>query len=142
MGNTTTALVFVMILNVLMFLGQVAILDMNPTGTVYYNSNGSLLTSFDKGDNILDSDSAIGSLPEADGSISPTTGNLFTDTFSSIKNWFTKTTGLNYLYGIISAPYNLLKAMHLPTAFCFALGTLWYAVTLFLIVSFFWGKGD
>lgn len=146
MGNLTLALVFVLTLNVLMMLAQASIMDMNPDGTQFYNREGTLLESFNKGeldgDPILDTQSTTGVLPEAEGTISATTGNLFTDTFASIKNWFAKQTGLAYLSGIVSAPYNMLKAMHLPNAFVYAMGTLWYGITLFLIVSFFWGKGD
>lgn len=144
MGNLTIALVFVLVLNVLMFLAQATIMDLNPEGTQFHNREGTMLESFNKGeldeDPILDTQSITDDLPEAEGTISATTGNLFTDIFSSVKNWFAKATGLAYLYGILSAPYNMLKAMHLPNAFTYAIGTLWYGITLFLIVSFFWGK--
>lgn len=144
MGNLTMALVFVLTLNVLMFLSQEAIIDMNPDGTYFYHREGTLLNEFDKnqgvGDPILDTEDTSSDLPEAEGSISPTTGNLFTDTFSSIKSWFARKLGISYIMGILAAPYNILKAMHLPNSFVYAMGTLWYGVTLFLIVAFFWGR--
>ena len=146
MGNLTIALVFVLTLNVLMMLAQASIMDLNPEGPEFYNRDGTILESFNTGelgdDPVLDTQAITDNLPEAEGTISATTGNLFTDTFASIRNWFAKTTGLAYLYGIVSAPYNMLKAMHLPNAFTYAIGTLWYGITFFLIVSFFWGKGD
>ncbi len=120
-------------------------MDLNPDGPRYYNRNGTLIESFNVGgaDNpVLDTQAIGSSLPESEGTISATTGNLFTDTFASIRNWFAKKTGIAYLYGIVSAPYNMLKAMHLPNAFVYALGTFWYGITFCLIVSFFWGKGD
>ena len=144
MGNLTMALVFVLVLNVLMFLGQASVMNLNPEGTQFHNREGTMLESFNKGeldeDPVLDTQSTTDSLPEAEGTISATTGNLFTDTFASITNWFAKKTGLAYLSGIVSAPYNMLKAMNLPNDFVYAMGTLWYGLTLFLIVAFFWGK--
>jgi len=144
MGNLTTALSFVLILNVLMFLVQAAILDLNPDATNFFTNEGTLLSNFDANNNngtyVLDTEGVADHLPTAEGSVSPTTGNLFTDMFSSMKTWFAETTGLSYLMGIVSAPYNLLKSMNLPNAFVFAIGSLWYALTLFLLIAFFWGR--
>ena len=138
MSNLTIALVFVLTLNVLMFLGQATIMDINPdfatAGVDYYNGTGYLMETIDVEDN------PENALPEAEGSISPTTGNLFTDMFSSIKGWFTDIKGIRYIRGIVSAPYNMLKVMKLPPSFVVAMGTLWYGITLFLVVAFFWGR--
>lgn len=140
MANLTSALVFVLVLNVLMFLSQAAIMDMNPDGSVFYSLNGTILGEFDKGSNTLDSSAVNDYLPSGESSISPSTGNIFTDTFTSIKSWFAKQTGLIYIYQLIGAPYNMLAVLHLPQAFRFAVGTLWYAITIFLIIAFFWGR--
>lgn len=144
MGNLTTALSFVMILNVLMWFGQLSMIELNPDSTVYYHCEGTLLENFDKNNCVgtpeLD-ESDLGSvLPSAEENISPETGNIFTDMFSSIKDWFSDITGLKYLYSILKAPYNILKAMHLPAEIAFGLGSIWYAVTLFLVIAFFWGR--
>ena len=145
MGNLTIALVFVMTLNVLMFMSQVAILDLNPEASPYFWTNkGTMLENFDKtggsGDAVLNTDLVTEDLPAGDGSVSPTTGNIFTDVFNSIKGWFGRSTGLAYITGIVSAPYNVLKSMNLPNEFVFAMGTLWYGITFFLVVAFFWGR--
>lgn len=144
MGNLTIALIFVVVLNVLMFLTQAAILDLNPEAPTFYTNNGTILASLDANDNsgvyVLDTDNIADQLPTAEGSVSPTTGNLFTDTFSSIRTWLAKKTGLAYLFQIVSAPYNMLKAMNLPNAFVYALGTLWYVITLFLLIAFLLGR--
>lgn len=147
MGNMTVALVFVLTLNILMFLSQTAITEINPDGTVFFNCEGSMLKTFDKeqciGTNyVLDDSGITGELPQSEGAISPTTGNFFTDVVSSIKDWFTTLPGINYLYAMLSAPYNLLKNIGAPGALSFALGTLWYGVTFFLVVSFIWGGRD
>lgn len=145
MSNLTVGMVFVSLVTAFMWLSQVAILDLNPDGSVFYNcSSATLLSSFDKnncgGTLILDNDEVQSKLPAGEGAIEPSSNNIFTDSFASIKNWFIETTKLNYVYAILSAPYNLLKAMHLPNEFSFIIGTLWYCLNLFLIVAFFWGR--
>jgi len=143
MSNLTTALVLVLTLNVLIFLAQAGIDDLNPNAVNFYDSSGSLIDGFNGGtaDNpSLDKDALTNALPTAEGSISPETGNFFTDVFSSIKNWVTGLPGISYLYGIIMAPYNMLKMAGLPNAFTWAVGSLWYGLTLFLIVAFIWGR--
>ncbi len=144
MGNLSIALTFVLVLNALMFMYQAAIIDMNPEAPLFFNYEGSMLENFDQNkdqDNpALDSDSSTDNLPNLEGEIDTSTGNFFTDMFSSTKKWFAETTGLYYLMGIVTAPYNILKAMNLPNAFVFAMGTLWYGLTLFFVVAFFWGR--
>lgn len=146
MGNLTVAFTFVMILNVLLFLSQVAIIELNPDGTVFFNCEGSMLKTYDKnscsGTYVLDDSEITNQLPQSEGAISPTTGNFFTDVVSSITDWFTTLPGINYLYAMVSAPYNLLKNMGAPAAIAFALGALWYGLTFFLIVAFIWGGRD
>ena len=141
MGNLTVMAVFVVALNVLMFLSQAAIIDINPEATKFFNEEGSLINEFDAGGNVLDTAATTDRLPSAPGSISPTTGNIFTDTFSAIRNWFFDSTGISYLLNILSAPYNMLKALNLPNAFVFAIGSLWYIISLFVVVAFLLG-GD
>ena len=142
MANLETALVFVVALNVIMFLGQVTILELNPSATSFFNESGTLIEHFDSGidQKVLDTGGTSTNLPTTSAAVTESSGNEFTDSFKSIKTWFGKTTGLTYLFSIVSAPYNLLKAMSLPNDFVFAIGTLWYIITLFLVVAFFWQR--
>lgn len=144
MGNLTTALVFVMAINVFLWLGQVATLELNPDAGTFYNRDGTILNQFDKnngeGDPLLDTENTANQLPAGEGSINPETGNIFTDIFASIKGWVAQSTGISYLIAILAAPYNILKAMHLPAEFAYAMGTFWYAVTLLLFLAFIWGR--
>jgi len=142
MGKLTTALVFVLALNVLMFLAQASTMRLNPnTYTEFWTNDDSMIDHFDKdGTLVLDTEAALADLPEGKNEVNPDTGELFTDTFTSIKQWIAEKTGLNYLYTIIAAPYSLLVMMNLPPEICLAFGVLWYAVTFFLIVAFFLGR--
>jgi len=142
MGNVSIALTFVLIMNVLMFLTQAAMLDINPEGPQFFNCKGSMLEGYDKnkceGSPALDNSKISSDLPTAEGSVSPTTGNLFTDTFSSIKTWFSRK--IDFISQIVTAPYNMLEYAGAPDSFRFAIGTLWYGLTFFLILAFFWGE--
>lgn len=140
MGNLTIGAIFVLSLNVLLFLSQASIMNINPEGTNFYTHNGTILASFEKGDNILDTESSLDALPENQGAVTVEGGNIFTDVVASIKGWVAEKTGLRYVYNILSAPYNMLKMMGLPNAFVFAIGTLWYGVTLISVILVIWGR--
>jgi len=145
MGNITTGLVFVMIINVLMFFSQVAVMSINPEGPVFYHCEGSVLENFGNScsnTSVLSTDNLGDKLPSADASVNPTTGNIFTDTFSSIKGWFIGLPGVNYLYGMVSSPFTILSSLGLPNEFVWGIGVLWYGLTLFFIVAFLVGRND
>lgn len=143
MGNVVVAFTFVMILNVLMFLSQIALVTVSPDTNTLINFDQSLLDDYDiknGTDKQLNTDKVSIDLPAGEGSISPVTQNYFTDIFSSIKNWIADTTGLKYLKAIALSPYNLLQAMNLPQNFSFAIGTLWYGISILLFILLLWGQ--
>jgi len=139
MGNLTTALVFVLVLNMFMFLAQVSMDNLNPGGSPeIYHQEGGILDKF--GEEVLESD-PIGSLPGGSATVEVSQGNFFQDMFASIKNFFGKTLGLNYVVQIVSAPANIFKMITgVPTEVSWVFGVMWYAVTLFLIIAFMWGR--
>lgn len=80
-------------------------------------------------------------MPSAESTIDESTGNVFTDSIKSIKKWLLGLPGVNYLYMAVSSPYNLLKGVfHNHPEMAFALGTVWWGITIFLIISFIWGR--
>jgi hypothetical protein len=60
--------------------------------------------------------------------------------FAAIGKWFADVTGISYLYNIISAPTSFLKGIGLSSVYADLIASIWYGVTLFLIVS--WLKGQ
>lgn len=144
MSNMTVATIFVVALNVLMFLTQTAMIDLNPDGSVCYNVEGSIIdeTMAGQGNGSVSDTSALGDLPGSAGTVVTGDGSttVFTDIFNNILGWFKSAPGLRYVYGVVSAPYNILKCMNLPSAFVVAIGTLWYMVTLLVLVAFLWGR--
>jgi hypothetical protein len=145
MASLGTALSIVLGVNIMLWLGQVAILDLNPQATVFYSCTDSIIGSFEASNcasttYILNDSNPQGQLPTGGSTINVGNGNIFTDTFSSITSWFAKSTGLNYIYNILAAPANFLKALGVPNEFSFAIGAFWYGFTLFIIVAFFFGR--
>jgi len=138
MSNTTVAFIFVMTLNVLLFLSQVAMINIAESPTNIYNCEGSLIGTFGNCQNYTVTADPESYLPTAEGTTTETT--LFSDILNNIRNWLKNTTGINYLYAMVTAPYNLFKAMLLPNELVFILGTMWYGISLFCIVSFIWGR--
>lgn len=146
MGNISIGLAFVMFVNVLLFLGQATVIALNDeTPIEYWHYDGTLLEMYDSNNDpnnpLLDTSNVESNFPQGEGTIQINDGNIFTDLFSSIKTWIEDNTGLTYAKAIVSAPYNaLIGISFLPQPFIFAVGTLWYITTVFLIIGFFWGR--
>lgn len=135
--KTIVALAIMLGINVFLFLGNYAVADISGQSSGLINYENDMIGQFDAGNYTLNED-VTSKLPSGEGSISPETGNFFTDTFSAIKNWFVETTGLNYLLGIVNAVPNFLKRF-LDPVLAYAIGFFWHALTIFLIVNFIKG---
>lgn len=143
MGNLTIATIFVVALNVLMWLSQTAMINMNPDGPTMYNVEGSIIdeTIQGQGDGTVLQDDVLGDLPSSAGTVA--TGDdtsIFTDIFNNILGWMKSAPGIRHVYGVVAAPYNVLKAMNLPTEFVVGIGTFWYLVSLTIVLAFLWGR--
>jgi len=143
MGNLQIATGVIVFLNVLMYLTTFALAAANPSGTACYNLEGTIIEQTIQtgpdGDT-LEND-ALGSLPDSEGSITPgESTTIFTDIFNNVLSWFQSAPGIKYVYGIVAAPYNILKCMNLPNEFIVGVGALWYLVSLLSLVSFLWGR--
>lgn len=143
MGNLTIATAFVVIMNVMMWMAQVAIIDMNPDGPTMYSTDGSIIDESIKGsgNGTILKDTVIEDLPSSAGTVATgESGGFFTDIFNNILSWMKSAPGIRHIYGVVSAPYNVLKAMNLPTEFVVGIGTIWYLISLTVVLSFLWGR--
>lgn len=142
MGNLVIATIFVVVLNVLMFLTQTAMINLNPSGSVCYNVAGSLIgeTMQSQGNMSVSETEAINDLPGSQGTVTIGDAIGFTDIFNNILGWMKSAPGIRYVYGVVSAPYNIFKCMGLPSELIVAVGTLWYLVSLLILVAFLWGR--
>ena len=112
------------------------------SATKLFNYEGSHIAEFDKGNFTLDQDIAS-QLPTGagDANVDEENGNIFTDTYKTIKNWLLETTGLKYVISVLNALPNFIKLIF-PADYAsvaFALGYLWNALVVFALV--FWLKG-
>lgn len=153
MANITTSMLICLAINLMLFMGQMAINEVsaaNDLGTPQslLNCKGTLFAEADEAgcQNVsnlnVNSVNASETLPSTVSSISPTTGNVFTDSWATIKSWFGSVTGIGYFTAFVSAVPNFLKSLGLPQAFVFGVGALWYLLNIFLIIIFLRGGND
>ena len=140
MANLTTALLIVLCIDVMLFLGQAAITEANPAGNQFFTCQNDTLGAIADCTNYTLEQNPADLLPGGAVGVNPTTGNVFTDIFSSIFGWISDTFGLSYVLSILGAPANLLQAVGLPQVFSWAVGALWYGINFFVIIAFLWGR--
>lgn len=141
-GNSVGGiLLIVLAIDMFLMLGQIAVADINPDFQ-FYNSTGNLIGTENKGNYELAEVTDLNSLlPTTTQSVTgDTDSGIFTEVFTNIKNWFLNTTGLSYLIMFINAVPNFLKAIGLPPILSFSLGALYHIITIFLAVSYIWGR--
>jgi len=146
MADTITkALVFVLALDLLLFLGQISVnavaVEMGKTPPFFFNNTNSALIEGTGSNYVLNTSGIEGRLFESTPVAEQNTGNFFTDTVKDIKNWFVDNVpGLNYLIGIVGAPYSYLHVIGAPAEVCYGIGGLWLILTIFLIVMVITGR--
>lgn len=134
-SNLANALIIVLSISAIIYLGQLAILEINPDQT--FTTSGNMLYNYGNESGLQNFDGE--ELPDSAESVNVDTGNVFTDSYNTVKNWLVDTTGAKYVIGILGAPYNILQGFGLPSAVVWILGSVWYGVIIFLIIS--WARG-
>lgn len=130
MGNLTTAVVFIVILNAFLLLSQVSVLQLDSNAIKFYNC--------DSFSNLDTNQSVLSNLPQQQ-SIEVATGNIFTDTYSVILSWLSSIPGVDYVLAVFSAPKCILRACMVPELLASIIGTLWYIISLAIIIMFLRG---
>lgn len=138
MGNLTTALIIVLMINAFMVMGQFAITDINPSATHFFTGTGSPLYTY-SANGTVNGTGSDANLPGDVSSVDPDTNQRYTDTWTAVKTWITS--GISSILGILTGPYNFLQAIGLPGEFTAIIGLLWYGITIFLIVNWIKGGG-
>lgn len=134
-----SALVVILAINMFLFLGQTAVDNINPGGQDFFNLDGSVLGQLNAGNYTLDED-VTSKFPSSQNTVNPTSGDIFTDPFGTIKKWLFNNPVIQYVVGIINAVPNFLKATGFPVEVVWALGAFWHGLTLFLLVSWALGR--
>lgn len=136
MGNLTTAFVFVLSINLIMFLAQASVDHLSPESSFdLYNTQGGIIDEYVNTKDIDTINPADG-LPETGVGVDENTGSTFLDPIGTIKKWFIKTLGL--VYNVVKAPFNFLDAIFPEEAddYVQAIGWFWYIISLAVVIVF------
>jgi hypothetical protein len=148
MSDTVTkALIFVLALDLMLFLGQIAVnavaVEIGKPAPFIFNPNGDLISQ--AGSNYTVNTTNLEDRLYSSNPVISTgsSGDWFTDTAKDITAWFIdKIPGINYLVGIVGAPASYLAVIGAPIEVTFAIGGFWLILTIFLIVSFITGRNQ
>lgn len=135
------ALLLILAIDGMLYLGQVAVHNINPDATLSFIS-GSSLSDYKSGNTTIDQSNTLSKLPSGKPSLSPGDGNLFIDTFTALWNWFGDIPGLSTIFKVLGGPtaYVTVLAPEAPE-FVFVVGAIWYGTTFFLFVAFLLNRG-
>jgi hypothetical protein len=147
-------LLFVICIDAFLFLGQMAIIGINPEASLGsladYNKDSHILTGYNIG-NASASDyqlasanqSNLESLFPASQKVEDTNTGFFADIYNTMKGWFFSVIPLGVFLQVIGAPYFFLKAI-LPSAeyqsVIFIIGALWYVFSIFALIFVLLGR--
>ena len=148
--NFGGALLIVLLIDAFLFMGQSATedvrggLEIPSLKFIDWGSQGDLISQKSvNGTYILDTSNTQNDFIDASPTIQAgaNTDNIFVDTFTAIKNWFFRTSGVQFVNAVFGGPYNYCVALKLDvTWFCYSIGAVWYILSLFLAVAFATGK--
>lgn len=144
-------LILILCVDVVFFVVSTGTESINPTGPIHLSSSFIDDADTSDGSYVLNTNPAL-SLPDTEASVN-TEGNLFTDIFGAVKNWLLDSTGLSYLLKMTGGPYTYLQEANnadnncdgvsdevLPKEFIFAIGAIWYLLTLLAIILLIAGR--
>lgn len=125
-------------INIALTMVQGAILDVNPDGEQFFDTSASPYANYIQNGTLIVDDSY---LPSDDTVEGDTSGNIFTDTYKSIKSWVQqKLAPLNFVSNVLKQPYGFLVDIGLPESISVGFGLLWYMFALIVLVSWWMGR--
>lgn len=125
-------------INVGLSLVQSGMDEVNPGGVFFFNTSNSPYANYVVNGSLAVDD---GLLPGDDTVTTDATGNIFTDTYASIKSWTQATLApLKFLANVFSQPYGFLNDIGIPSRVAVAIGVFWYMMMLLVIVSWWTGR--
>lgn len=144
MNDAMSALLVVICIDLMLFFGQQAIVDINPDAPQFWGEQGDILLNDDinKGNYTMETDMSALDPLEQDEDVEQGDTTIWDDLniFLLMKNWIKSTKGYQYAASMIAAPYYFLVAVHAPQAVCYALGAAWSILTIVLIILLIAGR--
>lgn len=136
-------LLFVIFIDAAFFLGEISMNNIGLGNSTHIGAdNAGIFEQYNKGGYVLNDTSPENYLSPQVNQVQ-STGNVITDTFSSVLSWIGTTTnaGWNFFINVISGPVPYINSIgFLPIEFKFIVGGIWYALTIFLFVAFTIGR--
>jgi hypothetical protein len=141
MTSTMTMIMLVSVMlamNVGLTMFQGAVSEVNPDGVQFFDVANSPYARYVVNDTLIVDD---GFLPSDDSVEGDTSGNIFTDTYKSIRSWTQqKLAPLSFISNVLKQPYGFLKDVGVSNSIALALGVFWYMLALIIIVSWWMGR--
>ena len=137
-----TALLFILLMNMFMFVGQTSIDKINPDNPItFFNYESSWIQEKDSIGNFTLNEDINQALPTPETSVSVDEGgNIFTDTWRTLSTWLTESIPMyDFFARLVNGPNYFLKAAGLPPEISFVLAWAWHMLTVFLVVAFIRG---
>jgi hypothetical protein len=134
MNDWTKAWLVVACITLIMIFFNLARAAENPDGTTTLTGNN-MIERYNTEAGLNDND-PYSSLPS--GSSDAT--DQFTDEYRVTQTYFAAGHGSNLLQDVLSAPYNIMKSMQLPSDIVNVLGTFWWLLVGILFVMMLTGR--
>jgi hypothetical protein len=146
MKSSGLALMFILILDLLVFISSYAMSEVNNDYDALLGYEGTLYQKLDSGNKTYNlNNTAYDDMIPGAATIEGGANEGYTDIFSSISGWISGTasavgTGFKMLINILNGPTNLLLLMNITGMLAFMIKAFWYALTVFFIVAFMFGR--
>lgn len=145
MANYSLMMMLVVMASINIGLGlyDLSIQEYNPdfVSTIDYSSTPTSTLLYGGLNGSLNIDSSL-AIPQSSDSVDPDTGNIFTDAWKSVSNWFNRVdSSIGIVTGALDQPRGFLLDIGVPRIFANAFGILWYLIMIILFVSFIKGGG-
>lgn len=142
MGNYSLIMMVIVMLSINIGLGlyDSAITSYNPDFDSIINFNSSPASAYLSDKSLsggLNTDVSL-ALPDTADSVDVESGNIFTDTWKSVKNWFGS---FGIISDVLDQPRGFLVSIGVPLIYANSFGLLWYVMIVFLTVSALRGGG-
>jgi len=124
-------------ITLVMIFAQGAINVENPDGPVYLNGTNVVSRHYTSVGQ-LDDTNPYEDLPDA--SSGESSENDYTDEYRVSQSWLGSLVGNNYLGDVLSSPFNIFKAMGLPSTISNIIGAFWWGFLLLLTAMMLIGK--
>lgn len=141
--TSTTQLIFVVSIMLAFNIGLVffqgAVLDVNPAAEQFFDVDKSPYSNYVQNDTLIVDDSL---LPvDAETVTDANSGNIFTDTYKTIKAWTQDgLKSLGFISNILRQPYGFLVDVGVPGYIALAIGVFWYLFAIIIVVSWWMGR--